>query len=233
MLSEPANAMWSGSSPTSYMPSVTALPAGRDKRLVLHFDTTTSRVSGSGVAMPNLTSALPQQVTTEALVVPEVQMPTSAARMLTDIHAQSEFTWEQIAAVLSVDVRSVHIWRSGGRVSNPRRERMQAVWLYFQRRKGEPARELLYWWLISNNNPLRVVELSAARQNDLFLEEMRFAAVGTELPPPRLRLRDTPSASLHEVMDKLKLSGVGMEESVVAETGEAIPAPSLRLPRSL
>jgi hypothetical protein len=149
--------------------------------------------------------------------------------MLYEIHEMSGFTWEQVAAVMSVDVRSVHMWRSGGRVSAIRQQRVLAVWEYFAERLGTPAKELLYRWLISGGDPRRLLGQSADEQNDLFLEETRYAEVGPALPPPPLRAGDLPSPNLHEQIERFKLPPPQQHaKPIEARTGEALKPPPLR-----
>jgi len=198
----------------------------------LCLDITTNCLSDCGIVAPDATSAFPSQV----ISTPTLQnrprrapLPQTAARMLHEIHETSGFTWEQVAAVMSVDVRSVHMWRSGGRVSAIRQQRVLSVWHYFAERQGVPAKELLYRWLISGGDPRRLLGQSADEQNNVFLEETRYAEVGPALPPRPLRVGELPSPNLHEEIERFRLPLPQQRvKPVEARAGEALKPPPLR-----
>jgi len=86
--------------------------------------------------------------------------PTSAAQLLEYVKTKLGFTWEEWADVMRVDVRSIHLWRSGATPRADKQQRLEGLWQFAKWLPATPTgveKEVMYRWLVARGNPLLLI----------------------------------------------------------------------------
>ena len=145
--------------------------------------------------------------------------PAGSSRQLLDqLKAKFRFTWEQLADVMNVDVRSVHLWRRGGRLSAAREERLHVLGQLVTD-NAEPvapsARPLYHRWLGAGGDPKRLLGKSEANQVDLMQTFWPYIPVFEEAPRRPTRAKE----GFHEARQLKTMSDMRLpqvKEEIVA-----------------